>query len=223
MRPNILIVEDDQPIAELVEMTLNVSGYGTRICGNGAQALDFIKEEVFSLVVLDVMLPGLDGFSLLEALQAQGVTQPPVLFLTARLDVKDRVRGLRLGAEDYLLKPFHPVELQARVEGILRRHRLASEQYRALDIVLDLGSRKVQKAGQDVDLTPQEYELLALLMRHKNMALSREQLLQAAWGYDYLGGTRTVDMHIQRLRAKLGWERVIKTVYKLGYRLEVPG
>ncbi|NLG57799.1 MAG: response regulator transcription factor, partial [Clostridiales bacterium] len=144
------------------------------------------------------------------------------LYLTAKVDVAHRVRGLRLGAEDYMLKPFHPVELQARVDGILRRHRHKPQQYQALDVVLNLDTHTVTQMGLAVELTPQEFQLLAMLMRHKNMALSREQLLEAAWGFDYLGGTRTVDMHIQRLRKKLGWEQVIKTIFKLGYRLEVP-
>ena len=121
-----------------------------------------------------------------------------------------------------MLKPFHPVELQARVDGILRRHHQKAEQYQAFDVVLDLSTHSVSQKGQPVDLTPQEFALLTMLMRHRNMALSREQLLEAAWGFDYMGGTRTVDMHIQRLRKKLGWEQHIKTIFKLGYRLEVP-
>lgn len=222
MPSRILVVEDERPIAELVEMTLKVSGHEVSICGDGSQALALLARGGFDLVVLDVMLPGLDGFSIVERLLERGRELPPILFLTARIEVADRVRGLRLGAQDYMVKPFHPVELQARAEAILRRGKPAHEAYRALDVLLDPATRLVTRAGQGVELTPQEYELLHLLMRHKNMALSREQLLQAAWGYDYLGGTRTVDMHIQRLRAKLGWEQVIKTVYKLGYRLEAP-
>ena len=220
MAHDILIVEDDRAIAELVEMTLAVSGFATRIVGDGEAAYRALKDERFDLAILDVMLPGMDGFELVDRLTREGATLPPVLFLTAKIDVQDRVRGLRLGAEDYMLKPFHPVELQARVDGILRRHRRKREDYRVLDVVLDLGTRQVTRGGEKVELTPQEFSLLELLMRHRNMALSREQLLQHAWGYDYLGGTRTVDMHIQRLRRKLGWEDVIRTVYKLGYRLE---
>ncbi|NLE19667.1 MAG: response regulator transcription factor [Clostridiales bacterium] len=222
MPPDILIAEDDRAIAELVEMTLRVSGHATVICQDGTETFEKLKRERYDLLILDVMLPGMDGFELMEALRAAGVAAPPVLFLTARIDVKDRVRGLRLGAEDYMLKPFHPVELQARAEGILRRHRKEDAGLRALGVELNPDSREVLKDGQPVELTPQEFELLRMLLTHRNMALSREQLLQAAWGYDYMGGTRTVDMHVQRLRAKLGWEEAIKTVYKLGYRLEAP-
>lgn len=222
MNIGILIVEDDQAIAQLIAMTLHIADHQTMLCADGAEALRWLARNTCDLMILDVMLPGLDGFSLMEALKESGRPLPPVLFLTAKLDVADRVRGLRLGAEDYLLKPFHPVELQARVDGILRRHRQEGEVLRVLDVLLDRGSRAVTKDGQPIELTPQELALLEMLMRHKNMALSREQLLQTAWGYDYLGGTRTVDMHIQRLRRKLGWEDVIRTVFKLGYRLEVP-
>lgn len=218
----ILIVEDDRAIAELIAMTLQVSDYLPVQCHDGLEAFQLLQENAYDLAILDVMLPGLDGFSLVAALSQKGVPLPPILYLTARIDVPDRVRGLRLGAEDYMLKPFHPVELQARVDGILRRHHHKADQYRVLDVVLDLSTHAVTQAGQAAELTPQEFALLEMLMRHKNMALSREQLLEAAWGYDYMGGTRTVDMHIQRLRKKLGWEQVIKTVFKLGYRLEVP-
>lgn len=222
MQPRILIVEDDQDIAQLVSMTLGVGGCVCKICENGLDALCLLEKDMYDLIVLDVMLPGLDGFSLAQQLNEDGKAHPPILFLTARTDVADRVRGLRLGAEDYLVKPFHPIELQARADAILRRHKPQQNSYLALDVVLNPDTRQVHKAGQPVDLTPQEFELLKMLIRHKNMALSREQLLQGAWGYDYLGGTRTVDMHIQRLRQKLGFEEVIRTVYKLGYRLEVP-
>ncbi len=218
----ILIVEDDRAIAELIAMTLQVSDLKPVMCHDGLEAHALLSENTYDLVILDVMLPGLDGFSLVEQLAGKGHPLPPILYLTAKVDVPDRVRGLRLGAEDYMLKPFHPVELQARVDGILRRHHHKPQQYQVLDVVLDLASHAVTQDGQWVDLTPQEFSLLEMLMRHRNMALSREQLLEAAWGFDYLGGTRTVDMHIQRLRKKLGWENVIKTIFKLGYRLEVP-
>ena len=216
----VLIVEDDSAIAELIAMTLRVSGCEPQLCHDGLEAAALLSQHEYDLAILDVMLPGLDGFQLVEKLAAQGVQLPPVLYLTAKVDVPDRVRGLRLGAEDYMLKPFHPVELQARVDGILRRHQRRTPDYRALDVVLDPDTHTVTKAGQPVELTPQEFALLELLMRHKNMALSREQLLEAAWGYDYLGGSRTVDMHIQRLRKKLGWQDHIKTIHKIGYLLE---
>ncbi len=220
MQQHILIVEDDRAIAELIAMTLGLSDHLTQVCDDGRQAEMLLRQGGFDLVILDVMLPGQDGFQLVEKLSSEGIVLPPILYLTARIDVQDRVRGLRLGAEDYMLKPFHPVELQARVEGILRRHRGEGTVYQVLDVRLDVDTHQVRQNGQEVELTPQEFALLEMLMRHRNMALSRDQLLEAAWGYDYAGGTRTVDMHIQRLRRKLGWEQVIKTVFKLGYRLE---
>ena len=222
MPHTILIVEDDRAIAELIAMTLQVSDYQPVLCHDGMEAFQLLQSNAYHLVILDVMLPRLDGFMLVEQLRQKGIVLPPILYLTAKTDVPDRVRGLRLGAEDYMLKPFHPVELQARVDGILRRHHQKTEQYQAFDVVLDLSTHSVSQKGQPVDLTPQEFALLTMLMRHRNMALSREQLLEAAWGFDYMGGTRTVDMHIQRLRKKLGWEQHIKTIFKLGYRLEVP-
>lgn len=222
MRSHILIVEDDQAIAQLIAMTLSLSEHQTSLCHDGEAACALLREGDYDLLILDVMLPGLDGFSLVERLRQEGRTLPPILFLTAKVEVPDRVRGLRLGAEDYMLKPFHPLELQARVDGILSRHRGSQEILTVGDVSLDRQTRTVTQAGETLWLTPQEYALLELLMRHKNMALSREQLLQAAWGYDYMGGTRTVDMHIQRLRQKLSWQEVIKTVFKLGYRLEAP-
>lgn len=220
MAQRIMIVEDDRAIAELVDMTLSVSGHDTLIVEDGIAAYEQLLAEQPELLILDVMLPGMDGFQLVERLIREQRPLPPLLFLTAKIDVQDRVRGLRLGAEDYMLKPFHPVELQARVDGILRRHRKREEAYEALGVRLCLKTRQVLKDGREVELTPQEFALLELLMRHQNMALSREQLLTAAWGYSYAGGTRTVDMHIQRLRKKLHWEQAIKTVFKLGYRLE---
>lgn len=220
MAQHIMIVEDDQAIAELVDMTLRVSGHETLMLADGLSAYEALLREQPALLILDVMLPRLDGFQLVERLIQEQRPLPPLLFLTARIDVKDRVRGLRLGAEDYMLKPFHPIELQARVDGILRRHSRREEACEALGVRLCVNTRQVFRDGREVELTPQEFALLELLMRHQNMALSREQLLAAAWGYDYAGGTRTVDMHIQRLRKKLQWEHAIRTVFKLGYRLE---
>ncbi len=222
MRSHILIVEDDQAIAQLIEMTLTISEHQTSLCQDGRDAYALLSQERYDLLILDVMLPGMDGFRLVERLREAGRSLPPVLFLTAKVEVADRVRGLRLGAEDYMLKPFHPLELQARVDGILRRHQGSREALQVGEVRLDRATRTVTRAGEALRLTPQEYALLEMLMLHKNMALSREQLLQAAWGYDYMGGTRTVDMHIQRLRRKLGWQEVIRTVFKLGYRLEAP-
>ena len=172
------------------------------------------RSQTPDLAILDIMLPGEDGFSLAETMMERAV---PVLFLTAKTAVSDRVRGLRMGAEDYMLKPFEPEELLARVENILRRIRKARTHFVFGALVVDLPSRRVTKGEREVALTALEFDLLAMLVRRSNVALSREALLSGVWGYAYQGETRTVDVHIQRLRGKIGAE-YIETVYKYGYR-----
>ena len=161
------------------------------------------------------MLPGTDGF----AVKAKLPADLPVIFVTARTNLGDKLRGLGLGAEDYIVKPFEILELLARVETVLRRTRSGSPVFRFQDIQVDLAAHRVLRAGQEVALTPQEYALLETLVLNRNLALSRYKLLEIAWGYDYQGETLTVDVHIQRLRRKLGLEKEIQTVYKIGYRL----
>jgi len=170
-------------------------------------------------VILDVMLPGCDGFSLLPEIRTLGV---PVIFLTAKDRLEDKVYGLNLGADDYLVKPFSALELAARVEAVLRRTEKADEVIRIDQVEIRPRERLVLREGREVPLTAQEYDLLLALVENRNLALSREQLLGLAWGYDFLGDTRTVDVHIQKLRKKLGLGERIKTVFKHGYRLEVP-
>lgn len=216
---HILIVEDEEAISDLIQMNLTMVGHSGAAAFDGAAALEMIRREHYDLCLLDVMLPGQDGFSLLEHFIKAGI---PVIFLTARGALTDRVKGLNLGAQDYIVKPFETLELLARIDVVLRRNGNIQEIFRYKEVEVRLPEHAVYKANKLIELTAQEYSLLEVLIKNRNLALTREQLLNAAWGYDYIGETRTVDMHIQRLRKKLDWEDVIKTVYKYGYRLEVP-
>ena len=214
----ILIAEDDASIANLVRTVLTDAGYRCTWAPEGTQAADLLEKESFDLALLDIMLPGLDGFELLEYCKSLEV---PVIFLSARSEVEDRVRGLRLGAEDYLPKPFALSELLARVETVLRRcgkgERILTL---APDTEVDPAARVVRKQGQPVALTAKEFDLLLLFMQNKNIALSRDRIFERVWNEEYLGDSRTVDLHIQRMRKKLGLEDRLTAVYKVGYRLE---
>ncbi len=214
----VLIVEDERPIADLVELNLSACGYGCTCCYDGLTAADLLEQNVFDLVLLDVMLPGLSGYDLLEQIRPLGI---PVIFLTALDSTADRVRGLRAGADDYLVKPFEIVELIARVETVLRRAGKTDEHYTVGDVSVDVKSMQVTKDGQPVQLTRKEYELLLLFVRNPNIALFRDTIYERVWESDFLGDSRTVDLHVQRLRKKLGWQDRLSAVYKVGYRLEV--
>lgn len=216
---HILVVEDEESISDLIQMNLTMVGHTGVPALDGAAALELIRKEHYDLCLLDVMLPGQDGFSLLEHFRQAGI---PVIFLTARGALTDRVKGLNLGAEDYIVKPFETLELLARIDVVLRRNGNTQERFVCKEVEVRLSEHTVYKDQKVIELTAQEYSLLEALIKNRNLALTREQLLNAAWGYDYIGETRTVDMHIQRLRKKLNWEDIIKTVYKYGYRLEVP-
>ena len=217
MKYRILIVEDDLAIAELEKMTLNASGYNCQIASDGNIAMKHIEETGYHLALLDIMLPGVDGYKLLEILKQKNI---PVIFVTARVNILDKVQGLRLGAEDYITKPFEPLELLARVEVALRRLSHPSEIFAIGDVKVDCSSRMVYKGGRLITLTPKEYELLVFLLNNPNIAFSRESLLNHVWGYDFYGNTRTVDTHILNLRTKLGLADSIQTVQRMGYRLE---
>ena len=214
----ILVVEDEKPIFNLIRMNLLDAGYGCVCAENGLEAADILEQETFDLAILDIMLPGLNGYELLEYMRPM---QIPVIFLTAKSDVADRVRGLKLGAEDYMVKPFEIVELLARVETVLRRYHKTSRILSVYDIEVDTLSRVVRKGGQPVSLTAKEYEILVLFLRNKNIALFRDRIYESVWGDMYMGDSRTVDLHVQRMRKKLGLESRIVPVYKIGYRLEV--
>lgn len=212
---HILIVEDEEHIAQMIEATLSLGGYSCEICADGAQAVERIFAGGYDLVLLDVMLPGLDGFAVKAKLPA-GL---PVIFVTAKTSLSDKLQGLGLGAEDYIVKPFEVLELLARVEIVLRRGGKSARTFTLDGLRVDLDAHRVFLREEEVPLTPQEYSLLEVLITNRNLALSREKLLNLAWGYDYEGESRTVDAHIQRLRKKLELENRIQTVYKLGYRL----
>ena len=200
----ILIVEDELSINELIRRNLSLTGHHCTQAFDGLSAVQLLEKERFDLVVLDIMLPGLDGYQVFER-----ASKTPAIFLTAKSELTDKLKGLAMGADDYLTKPFQMLELAARVEFIMG------------DLKCDFDRHQVFLNGTAVECTPKEYELLEVLIRNRNIALSRERLLDMVWGYDFDGGTRTVDVHIQRLRHKLHLENHIRTVYKLGYRLEV--
>ena len=213
----ILIVEDDANIAKLVEATVAIGGYEGVVCTNGAEAFEKIEHENFDLILLDVMLPDMSGF---EIMQKRTNTDSPVIFITAKQELTDKVRGLRAGADDYLSKPFQIGELLARVEAVLRRMGIGAKQLELGDVVIFTDSRQVMKGGVPVTLTVKEFDLLVELVQNKNIALYRDQLYEKVWKEPFMGETRTLDAHIQRLRRKLGWEDRIKTVFRIGYRLE---
>lgn len=213
----ILIVEDEEAISSLIEMSLVRAGYRCETADDGLVAADKIEENVYDLVLLDVMLPGLDGYELMDYLRPTGT---PVIFITAKGSLGDRVKGLRLGADDYVVKPFEVPELIARVESVLRRTGRGGQTLHAWDVELDTVARTVTKNGVPVALTPREFDLLELLIRNRGMALYRETLFERVWGGEPENDTRTLDLHINRLRKKLGWQTRITTVYKIGYKLE---
>lgn len=213
----ILVVEDEKPINDLIEMNLTEAGYSCRCAYNGIEAADILEIERFDLVLLDIMLPGANGYELMEYIKPMEI---PVIFLTAKGSLEDRVKGLKLGADDYLVKPFEIVELLARVETILRRSGKMQTVIKIDDITIDTRSRSVCRGSREIPLTMKEYELLLLFTRNKNIALFRETLYERVWESDYTGDSRTVDLHVQRLRKKLHWEDRIKAIYKVGYRLE---
>ena len=215
----ILIAEDEAAIANLITNVLKEAGYMPLWAADGKQAADFLEKEYFDLVLLDIMLPLIDGYEVLEYCKALNV---PVIFLTAKGTLEDRVKGLRAGAEDYIVKPFEIMELLARVETVLRRCGKTDRViFLPPDIRIDTVSRIVMKNERKVALTVKEYDLLLLFIQNKNVALYRDRIYQKVWGEEYLGDSRTVDLHIQRMRKKMGLEDRLVAVYKIGYRLEV--
>ena len=214
----ILIAEDEAAIANLLRTVLTDAGYRCVWAPDGIQAADLLEQEPFDLALLDIMLPGVNGYELLEYCKTLEV---PVIFLTALGEVEDRVRGLRRGAEDYLPKPFALSELLARVETVLRRCGKGEQLLRLEpDIEIDPAARIVRKGGQAVALTAKEFDLLVLFVQNKNVVLCRDRIFERVWNEEYLGDSRTVDLHVQRMRKKLGLEDRLTAVYKVGYRLE---
>ena len=215
----VLIVEDEKPISNLIRMSLTKEGFQCTCVHDGAAAADLLEQNAYDLILLDVMLPEVDGFELMEYIRPMEI---PVIFLTAKGAVADKVKGLRLGAEDYIVKPFELMELLARVETVLRR---CGKTGRVLalppDIEIDTAAHTVRQGGVPVALTAKEYDLLLLFVQNKNIALYRDRIYEKVWGDEYLGDSRTVDLHIQRMRKKLGLEKRLVAVYNVGYRLEV--
>lgn len=214
---NILIVEDDLPISNLIKLNLNMANYQCEVAFDGEGALQKIENSSFDLILLDVMLPKIDGFTLLQKIKHLGI---PVIFLTAKTSVTDKVYGLRAGADDYITKPFEGIELLARIDNVLRHYNKNTKVINFEDLEINLEEMTLKKNGEVVELTLKEFELLVFLVQNRNIVLTREKLIEKVWGYDYAGETRTIDNHIQRLRKKLNWKDKIKTVFKLGYRLE---
>lgn len=213
----VMVVEDEESIRDLIAINLEMAGYEVIPCEDGIEAKKRLLAEPVDLVLLDVMLPGIDGFTLIEQIDLE---KTPVIFLTAKESILDRVKGLRLGADDYIVKPFETIELIARIEATLRRYKKNEAVIRFKNIEVYPEQRIVKKDGREVSLTIKEYDLLVLFLENRDMVLSREQILDKVWGFDYIGMTRTVDIHIQRIREKLDLKDNIKTVFKVGYRLE---
>lgn len=213
----VLVVEDDSAIRDLIAMNLEISGYDVAKAEDGEVAKSLIEKGDIDLILLDVMLPYIDGFSLMDNIRETGI---PVIFVTAKENVLDRVKGLRLGAEDYIVKPFEAIELLARVEVVLRRYK-KEEVIRFKNVEIYESQRIVKIDNVVVDITVKEYDLLMIFVKNQNRALTREQILEKVWNFDYEGDTRTVDIHVSRLRDKLDLFDYIKTVYKIGYRFEV--
>mgnify|MGYP001410952504 FL=1 len=211
----ILIVEDEEAISNLIRMSLQKAGYSCEQAMDGESAADRIAEHTYDLVLLDIMLPGMNGYELLNYIKT---TNMPVIFITAMGTLDDKVKGLKAGADDYITKPFEMVELLARVESVLRRYHKSEERIEIDDVIIDIPSRTVTRQGEAVKLTLKEFELLLFLVRNRNIALYRETIYENIWQSEYMGDGRTVDLHIQRLRKKLHWEDRIHTVYKVGYR-----
>ncbi len=214
----ILAVDDERPIAELLRLSLTRAGYECVCAYDGNEAVEKIDKEAFDLILLDVMLPGINGFELMDYIRSTGI---PVIFLTAKDAVSDRVKGLKMGAEDYIIKPFDVLELLARVEGVLRRHGKLQTVLEVGGLVINVSSMTVTRGGQEIALTRKEYELLLLFARNAGAVLSKNAIYERVWGGEYPESTRTVELHIQRMKKKVGWDDRIKPVYGIGYRLEV--
>lgn len=214
----ILIVEDDKAIADGIAVNLQYSGYEYKVFSDGKKAADSLEtDHSYDLSLLDIMLPGIDGFELLSYMKQYNI---PVIYLTAKSDASSEIKGLRDGAEDYIIKPFDVLTLLVRIEKVLERTGKLNQVLRIGDITLDLENRTVTKGGQEIVLKPLEFEVFAMLAKYKNRTILREKLLNEIWGTDFFGDTHTLDVHISNLRKKLDAADIIKTVPKYGYRLE---
>ena len=212
----VLVVEDEKSISDFIRAGVESEGYECEQAFDGLYACDLLSENTYDLVLLDVMLPGADGFEIMEYIRPMEI---PVIFITAKAAVSDRVKGLKMGAEDYLLKPFDLTELLTRIEVVMRRYKKGRNTLSCAGITLDFHKRSCIKDGIEIHLTQIEFDLCAFLMRNANTALFRETIYERVWQAEFTGDTRTVDIHIMRLRKKLGWEDKLVTVNKIGYRL----
>ena len=212
----ILIVEDEQAIAELIEMQLKKAGYECEYVLDGELAADRLEQKSYDLIILDIMLPKVNGYELMEYIRPMEI---PVIFLTAKDTVKDKIMGIEMGADDYMVKPFDMGELLARVQMVLRRYKKGLETLQFQDVVVHLRAHKVTKSGVEIALTPKEYELLVVLIQNREMVLYREELFEKVWQTEYVGNSRTLDLHIQRLRKKLALQKEIRTIFRMGYML----
>ena len=214
---HILVVEDEKPISNLIRLSLSKEGYRCTCAFDGAEAADLLERNQYDLILLDVMIPEIDGFELMDYIRPLEI---PVIFLTAKGSVQDRVKGLKLGAEDYIVKPFETVELLARIDVILRRYKKCDMVLEIGGLKIDTGSMQVWRDGNEISLTRTEYELLLLFARNPWRAMYRETIYERVWGEEYPFGSKAVDLHVQRLRKKVGWERCLQAVNRVGYRLE---
>ena len=217
-RNRILVVEDDEAISKVIVKNLISTGYAATPFYDGAQAAESLSIDAdYDLALLDVMLPGLDGFELMAYMKHYDI---PVIYLTAKADVDSKIQGLRNGAEDYIVKPFEVLELQARVDVVLRRYNKKDSVITIDDLTIDTDAMQVVRNNEVVPLTRKEYDILLLFARNPGTALYRETIYERVWGGDYVCGSKTVDIHVQRMRKKVGWEHKLVAVSKVGYRLE---
>ena len=212
----LLIVEDERMIADFIGCGLAEANFEYDCAYDGLSAADMIDQNRYDLILLDVMLPGVDGFELMRYIAPLGI---PVIFLTAKADVDDRVTGLRLGADDYIVKPFEMIELLARIDTVLRRYGKGSVELSLGDVTINTRTRVVTKSGAVIELRVREYDLAVFLLRNRDLPLFRETIYERVWGGEFTGDTRTVDIHIRRLRQKLGWEDKLVTINRVGYKL----
>lgn len=213
----ILIVEDDENIAKMIKISLSLGNYNGTICNDGNQVMNYLRDGNYQLILLDIMLPGKDGFKLMEEIQPLHI---PVIFLTAKQDVMDKVTGLKMGAEDYIVKPFESMELLARIEVVLRRYQKEITSVLSYgSLTMDVEKHEVLKEGMNIGFTPREFDVLVYFLQHPDIIIRKETLMAAVWGYDFMGETRTVDTHVQQVRKKAGLKDCLLTVPKIGYRL----
>lgn len=214
----ILIIEDEEMIADIISRGLTRAGYQCECVYDGTDAAGLLEEKRYDLILLDIMLPGVVGYELMEYIKNLGI---PVIFITAKARLEDKIKGFKLGADDYITKPFELAELTARVEAVLKRYYKTQSRISVAGMEIDTLSRTVKKNGQLVELTAKEYDLLLVFLRNRNIALYRERIYEEVWGGEYDPDSRTVDIHVQRLKRKMGLEDYIISVRGVGYRFEV--